>query len=242
LLSLGDSCYIFGAEKSLSETKFKKHRTHAVSTKREGGRVHIGKRSLLKACLFIVVATVTMIGASFSAFGESSIVIPVPPEFTPALNKDGSPYSISVANLKEEFRRYNPDLQSFVYNKKLNDVPIIVGDSSWLKQLLGSYQVLLSQAGIKPEADTWDCENYSSLLNALTTVKLWQRGYTKTRPALGWLRVNAHQSWAGIPAEMHSLMFTATIDGIFIMEPQNGSFIKLAEYPNRAFIEEVYLF
>lgn len=173
---------------------------------------------------------------------DDTIAIPVPPPFRPALTADKKPQVATIAAIKEDFREHNRNLNKFVYNPNLNEIGVIVPDGIWLKQLVGTYQAMIGQFTIKPEADTWDCENYSSLLNALATLNLWQQGYTKTRAAIGWLRVNARESWAGIPVGMHSLMFAVTVEGIYIIEPQNGSYTKLTEYPNRQFIEEVYLF
>ncbi len=176
------------------------------------------------------------------AADTGSITIPIPPLFVPALQADNTPRFMTMAAVKNDFRKYNPDLNTFIYNPHLNEVAIIVPDNTWLKHLVETYQAMIRQLTMKPEADTWDCENYSSLLNALATLKLWQQGYTRTRAAVGWLRVNGQKSWAGIPAGMHALMYTVTTEGIYIVEPQNGSYIRLAEYPNRQFIEEVYLF
>ena len=41
---------------------------------------------------------------------------------------------------------------------------------------------------------------------------------------------------------MHALIFTVTGNGIYIIEPQNGQYVPLSQYPNRHYIEEVYLF
>ena len=108
--------------------------------------------------------------------------------------------------------------------------------------MLKTYDMLLAEVGVQAKADTWDCENYSGLLNALTTLRIWRAGYLETRAALGWLRVNAKKGWAGMPGTMHSLIFTITVKGIYIIEPQNGQYISLSDYPNRQYVEEVYLF
>ena len=170
------------------------------------------------------------------------ISIPEPPPFRSAKKEDGSPHLITVDNLKNAFLEQSPAIKTFIHSYKLKGAAIIVPEAAWLKDMLAAYQQLHHSLGTRPKQDTWDCENYSSLLNAITTVKIWQMGYVDKHIGLGWLRVNAHTSWAGIPAEMHSLMFTYTHGGIYIFEPQNGQYITLEKYPNKAFIEEVYLF
>jgi ligand-binding sensor domain-containing protein len=71
------------------------------------------------------------------------------------------------------------------------------------------------------------------MLNALTTIRIWEAGFYDTRGAMGWMRVDARKEWAGLPGVMHALMFAVTEDGIFVIEPQNGKTVKLADYPNR---------
>ncbi len=111
-----------------------------------------------------------------------------------------------------------------------------------MKNVLAAYEALRYQFDIRGKADTWDCENFSQLLNALTTVRIWKAGYYDTRTAMGWLRVDAKESWAGLPGVMHALMFVVTEKGFFVFEPQNGKTIQLENYPNKNFIQEVYLF
>ncbi len=95
---------------------------------------------------------------------------------------------------------------------------------------------------MQPQQDTWDCENYSALLNSFASLRLWNAGYTDTRMALGWMRVQAKFPWAGIPDAIHALIFAVTSKGVVVIEPQNGQSTILKDYPNKAYIEEVYLF
>lgn len=189
--------------------------------------------------VFLIVA-LTCVYQAATAAEDEYIKLPMSREFVPALQADGTPKFITAIAIESEFRQFNPELKEFYYNKKITK--FIIPESGWLKDLLKSYEMLLAEIGLVAKADTWDCENYSGLLNALTTLQIWRAGYLDTRAALGWLRVNAKKGWAGMPGTMHSLIFTVTVKGIYIIEPQNGQYIKLSEYPNRLYIEEVYLF
>lgn len=100
----------------------------------------------------------------------------------------------------------------------------------------------MDKTRVQAKADTWDCENYSELLNALVTVRIWKAGYYDTRAAIGWMRVNAKNEWAGLPGVVHALMFGVTEKGLFVIEPQNGQYVELEDYPNKEFIQEVFLF
>jgi hypothetical protein len=193
---------------------------------------------LLFCCLILVVLP----KHSPAGTGGSPLTIPIPREFKPALKADGSLLYTSIADIQSTFRRFSPDLEKFVYNRLLSDIPLIVPDSQWMKDLLVTYNTFTNREGIRAEADTWDCENFSSMLSSITTVSVWRAGYFDTRAAVGWLKVNGKHGWAGIPSGIHALMFTVIDSGIFIIEPQNGKYIQLADYPNYRDIMEVYLY
>lgn len=191
------------------------------------------------AVVFLLVALMCMYRTAIAA-EDGYINLPMPQEFVPALQTDGTPKYVTPSAIESEFRQFSPELKNFYYNKKITR--FIVPEPGWIKSMLKTYDMLLSEVGIQAKADTWDCENYSGLLNALTTLRIWRAGYLDTRAALGWLRVNAKKGWAGMPGTMHSLIFTITVKGIYIIEPQNGQYISLSDYPNRQYVEEVYLF
>lgn len=166
--------------------------------------------------------------------------IPVAPDFQAATVSNGSPRFISADAIEKMVRAESPNLQNFFHNQKIEN--FIVPKHLWFSELLDSFWVFLKKTGLRGEANTWDCENYSGMLNSLTTIKVWKAGFTDTRAAIGWLKVDAKKSWAGIPAEIHALMFAVTEKGFFIFEPQNGQYTNIAKYPNKGFIREVYLF
>ena len=166
--------------------------------------------------------------------------LPMPQKFIPALQTDGTPQYISGKDIEKQIRKVSPTLSKFYYNDTIDK--FIVPEHVWLDHLLGAYDAFLSYTGVRGKADTWDCENYSGMLNAITTLRIWRAGFLDTRAAIGWLRVDAKHSWARLPAELHALMFAVTSEGVFIIEPQNGQYVSLTDYPNNKYIEEVYLF
>jgi hypothetical protein len=166
--------------------------------------------------------------------------LPMPQKFIPALQVDGTPQYISGKDIENQIRKASPTLKNFYYNHTIDK--FIVPEHVWLGHLLEAYDAFLSSTGVRGKAETWDCENYSGMLNAITTLRIWRAGFLDTRAAIGWLRVDAKHSWAGLPAGLHALMFAATGQGVFIIEPQNGQYVSLAGYPNKKYIEEVYLF
>ncbi len=190
----------------------------------------------------VILFMVTVICSYKTAIGaeDDYLSLPMPQEFTPALQTDGTPKYISGKDIEKQIRTVSPALKKFYYNKTITD--FVVPEHVWLNHLLGAYSAFLSYTGVRGKADSWDCENYSGMLNAITTLRVWRAGFLDTRAAIGWLRVDAKHSWAGLPAELHALMFAVTSEGIFIIEPQNGQYASLSDYPNKEYIEEVYLF
>ena len=166
--------------------------------------------------------------------------LPVPEDFRPALNSEGSPLYIAVNEIEKNIRKHSKKFKKVRWNREIKYY--IIPQHEWMKSVLAAYEALRYQFNVRGKADNWDCENFSQLLNAMTTVLIWRAGYYDTRGALGWLKVDAQKSWAGMPAEMHALMFVVTEKGFFVFEPQNGEAIELENYPNRHFIQEVYLF
>lgn len=190
----------------------------------------------------VVVLSAVCIGDYSQARAEEGriLTLPVPEQFQPARQADGSEKYVLEADIEREIRKYSPGLSKVFFNRRVKK--FIVPEPQWVIQLLGTYDELLEALKVKGQSQTWDCENYSALLNSLTTVKIWQAGYWDTHAALGWLKVNAQKEWAGMPGELHALMFTVTSKGIYIIEPQNGQYTHISRYPNKSFIEEVYLF
>ena len=192
------------------------------------------------AIVFLIGIVVQVLPGGSIAAESEYLDVPMPRQFMPVIEADGSPRYVSARNIEQEIRKYSQKLGKFYRNQKIEK--FIVADGDWLKHLLAVYDALLYETSLRGEAETWDCENYSSLLNALSTISVWRAGYMDTKAAIGWLRVDAKEPWAGLPGIMHALIFAVTRKGIYIIEPQNGQYIPLSEYPNRQYIEEVYLF
>ena len=189
--------------------------------------------------LLILLPLLTLPLTAISKEGDT-FKIPVPIDFTPALQADGSPQYITAQQIEYSIKEHSQEFKKLYWNKKITR--FIVPSHDWLNNLLANYDSLLKTTNVHGKAETWDCENYSSLLNALTTIRIWKAGYYDTRGAIGWMVVDAQKKWAGLPGVMHALMFAVTEDGLFIIEPQNGQTVHLKDYPNKHYIQEVYLF
>ncbi len=186
---------------------------------------------LVGCCLFTM---------SCQAVFASSMTVPFPGEFQPAVQNDGTILYTSVKDIEQQFRSYSGQMTPIFYNHNIKR--FIVPKADWFLQAVDCYLEFLFAENIRSHKDQWDCDNYSMLLTAYMNLRLWRAGYYDTKLAVGWLKVYAKVPWAGIPVGMHALMFGVSSDGIYIIEPQNGRYVRLSSYPNRENIQEVYLF
>lgn len=196
-----------------------------------------GSRSFL--IIFLLLLPLLMLPA-MEVTGEELLRLPMPAEFVPAMQDDGSPQYVTAEQIEKNLRQYSKQFKKLYWDRTIKQ--FIVPSHDWLEELLDSYDDLLGKTRIQGKADVWDCENYSSFLNSLATIRIWRAGYYDTRGAIGWMRVDAKYEWAGLPPVMHALMFAVTEEGLFVIEPQNGHYAKLETYPNKEFIQEVFLF
>lgn len=192
---------------------------------------------LISSLLLLPLLTTPARGAT----GEEELFkLPMPAEFIPAMQKNGSPQYITAEQIEKKLRRHSKEFQKLYWNKEIKH--FIIPRHDWLEELLDTYDAFLDKLNVYAKAETWDCENYSSLLSSLATVRIWKAGYYDTRGAIGWMRVDAQNEWAGLPPIMHALVFVVTEKGLLIIEPQNGQYVQLEDYPNKEFIQEVFLF
>ena len=200
------------------------------------------KRTLIKtlfiALILFIIPTFSQSPATASE--NEYIELAMPTEFIPAKHSDGSVIYITEQEIEKEFQRQSRNFKGLFWNKDIKK--FIVPHRIWIRNLTDFYLYFLKKNKIRGKAESWDCENYSSLLNSFATLRIWRAGYTETRGAIGWLRVDAKKEWAGLPPVMHALIFAMTNEGLVIIEPQNGQKILLKDYPNKHYIQEVFLF
>ena len=199
------------------------------------------KPTILKFFLinFLLILILLAIPTSGVAEGEP-FKLPMPSDFIPAMDKNGSPQYITAEQIEKTLRGHSKEFKKLYWNWNIKQ--FIVPRHQWLKELLAVYDTMLDKIDVDAKADTWDCENFSSFLNAFATVRIWKSGYYDTRGAIGWMRVDAKKEWAGLPPVMHALVFAVTEYGLVVIEPQNGQMVELKDYPNKEFIQEVFLF
>ena len=195
-------------------------------------------KTLFLALVFFIIPIClqTHAAASQNGYMEYAMI----QEFVPAKRNDGSIMFVTAQEIEKNFRCQSQNFKGLFWNRDIKN--FIVPHRDWIRNLTDFYLYYLKKNNLHGKADSWDCENYSSLLNSFATLIIWRAGYTDTRGAIGWLRVDAKKEWAGLPPVMHALMFAITDEGLIIIEPQNGRKTLLKDYPNKNYIQEVFLF
>jgi len=189
------------------------------------------KRATLLTVIGILASSFLFVG---EITGQEFIKVPTIPDFVAARNKNGSIRYLKVKEVEKIFHSAR-----FYHDRDIDSV--IVPEHEWLKSVLDVSLEFYWAQGLKGKAQNWDCDNFSMFLSSMITIYLWRAGYTDVRVAVGWMIVNGPFEWAGIPASSHALMFAITSKGPIVIEPQNGKYIELDKYPNRLFIDKVFL-
>lgn len=199
------------------------------------------KQSILRPLLIYFLFILALLAIPGSGVAEEkTFTLPMPTEFIPAMDENGAPQYITAAQIEKTLQHHSKGFQKLYWNMEIKQ--FILPRHKWLQELLAVYYTMLKELNVRGKADVWDCENFSSFLNALATVRIWKSGYYDTRGAIGWMRVDAKYEWAGLPPVMHALVFAVTEYGLLVIEPQNGQIVELKDYPNKEFIQEVFLF
>jgi hypothetical protein len=199
------------------------------------------------ACRAIAVAALLAVAPSGHAQGlfdsapkpgpDGRYKFAEPPAFAPARHANGHPVIVHKDDLEREIRAHSPHLVGVWIAHQARVVP----GMQWDVKMLDWYGRFLSWMGVKYRSDTWDCEDYSRLLVALSNVEMVRYWNADVRLPMGWMSVMPEHAWAGVPAgTKHMLVLVRSAEGLAVFEPQNGQRTLLADYPNRHRILEVY--
>ena len=157
---------------------------------------------------------------------------PAAPAFVAVTGAGGAVTTITPTELEAEIRAHSPQLM--VFNSPRNSHAVIHAD--WLEPLLDWYADLLFRFGLYYERNEWDCENYAQMLASLASVQSTRAGYKGLNMPVGWITVRPLRPWANVPGATdatHALNLIRTHRGFYVIEPQNGARVALADYPNR---------
>lgn len=115
----------------------------------------------------------------------------------------------------------------------------VVPDAAWLTAYTRWFERLRKPLHLEYEAETFDCDKFARCFVAFADLLARKGGEDRASIAVGWTTVQGDAGFAGVAAGSHALVLAATTSGIYVIEPQNGTMIRLAQYPNRTHLQQV---
>lgn len=162
-------------------------------------------------------------------------LISLPPP--PAWGKNHDSTLWTVEEIKAEFARITdtPPRVNSIRGKLLR------ADHRWLIDFKGWFRSVQKPLKVHFEEQLFDCDNYANCFVAFADLLALQAGESRGSFCIGWATVYYRNGFAGIRAGgAHAVVIVGTTQGLFVLEPQDGTMIALREFPNRHTIEEVY--
>jgi hypothetical protein len=164
---------------------------------------------------------------------EAMIALPAPPPW----DTKQTALVWTIDDIKAEFARVTdtPPRVNYVRSKLLRpEHAQLVEFKSWFRKLEKPLKIRFVD-------QLWDCDNYANCFVAFADLLSLRAGETRGSVCIGWASVFYRFKFAGIRAGgAHAVVVVGTSQGLFILEPQDGTMVALRDFPNRHTIEEVY--
>jgi hypothetical protein len=159
------------------------------------------------------------------------LVLPPPPAW--AANTGAGTWTID--DIKAELARHTdrPPRVNFVRTAMLRP------DHAWLVNFKGWFRTIQKPLKMHFEHQLFDCDNYANAFVAFADLLALKAGEARGSACIGWASVYYRRPFAGIRAGAHAVVVVGTSQGLHILEPQDGTMVPLAEFPNRHTIEEI---
>lgn len=164
---------------------------------------------------------------------EAMTTLPHPPAWN--TTKPASVWTID--DVKAEFAKITDK------PPRVNSVRTILlrPDHGWPKDFNGWFQSVQKPLKIRFVDELWDCDNYANCFVAFADVIALKAGETRGSFCIGWATVYYQKPFAEIHAGgAHAVVIVGTNQGLYIIEPQNGTMVALGNFPNRDTMEEVF--
>ena len=163
---------------------------------------------------------------------QAMITLQPPPDWNTA-----EPAIIStIDEIKAEFAKVTdtPPQVNYIRTRFLRP------DKSWVTRFKSWFRSLEKPLRMRYENQLWDCDNYANCFVAFADLLALKAGESRAPFCVGWATVYYQRPFAGIRAGAHAVVIVGTKDGLFVIEPQDGTMVSLREFPNRHTIENVY--
>lgn len=159
------------------------------------------------------------------------LVLPPPPTW--AANTGAGTWTID--DIRAELARHTdrPPRVNFVRTSMLRP------DHAWLVDFKGWFRSIQKPLKMHFEHQLFDCDNYANAFVAFADLLALKAGEARGSACIGWASVYYRRPFAGVRAGAHAVVVVGTSRGLHILEPQDGTMVPLAEFPNRHTIEEI---
>jgi hypothetical protein len=164
---------------------------------------------------------------------QTMLTLPAPPAWEKTFDASVS----TVDDVKAEFAKLTdtPPRVNSLRAKMLRP------DHAWLVEFKRWFAKLQKPLKMHFEDQLWDCDNYADAFVTFADLLTLRAGEVRGSLGIGWASVTYQTAFAGIRAGgVHAVVIIATTQGLFILEPQDGTMVALRDFPNRDTIEEVY--
>ena len=164
---------------------------------------------------------------------QALITLPPPPAWEQ--NRDTTVWTFD--DLKAEFSKVTdtPPHVNSIRPKLLR------ADHGWLVEFKGWFRRIQKPLKIRYEDQVFDCDDYANCFVAFADLLALKAGETRGSLCIGWATVAYEHAFAGIRAGgAHAVVIVGTSQGLFIVEPQDGTTVALRDFPNRHTIVDVY--
>ncbi len=163
---------------------------------------------------------------------QAMVTLPPPPAWDPKTPAT----TCTIDDIKAEFAKVTdtPPQVNFVRTQFLRP------DPTWLARYKAWFRSLEKPLRLRFEDQLFDCDNYANCFVAFADLLTLQSRETRGAFCVGWAAVFYQRPFAGIRSGPHAVAIAATTQGLYIIEPQDGTMVPLREFPNRHTIEAVY--
>lgn len=121
---------------------------------------------------------------------------------------------------------------------EVSDAAFVRVPAEILAPLIKWTQVARVQLGFNYVPNSRDCDKFAKAFT-LAFECCAARAGIQAQPLCARIYVKASVPWAGVKDGTHALCAVGTTAGIYVVEPQNGRYCAIADYPNRLGIFKV---
>ena len=177
--------------------------------------------------------------------------MPIPPsqaDFTEFLRIKELPH-IEIAKSGHELYRIGHDAVIAELKQVSGSNPEVIARDAYYhvptehsaRNLIKWFEALLLQYDDDYRQEAWDCDDYSLALTTFGEIAAGHDHDLSHGFAWATMVVKQVNRWGRVGAGVtHELVLIHTDKGFMVVEPQNGTHARLADYPNREHIRSVF--